>query len=112
MRDRKFTQVLAGQLDRLVDSDVVEVVVELRAPPETDKTMSRLQRIATMKEKFDHEKVPVEQLIARMGGTVTDRAWINHTLKARLPIGALTQLTELPEVAAIDAPRAIESDSR
>lgn len=112
MGDGKFTQVLAGQLGQRAKSDVVEVVVELRAPPETDKALPRQQRMANMKEKFELEMGPVERAIARIGGTVIDRAWINHSLKARLPIGALTQLTELPEVAAIDMPRSIEPEKR
>jgi hypothetical protein len=108
--EAKFTQLLAGQLGQKAVSEVVEVVVELRAPSDIGAALPRAQRMARLKEQFEHEKAPVEQAIARAGGTVTDRAWINHSLKCRLPRGSLTQLTALPEVAAIDLPRAIEPE--
>ena len=85
--------------DRLVD-----VVVELSDDPAAAKT------VPARRESFETAAVPVTAAIAQLGGSVTDQAWINRTLRAKVPAARLPELDEHEAVTALDAPRALELD--
>jgi hypothetical protein len=85
--------------DRLVD-----VVVELSDDPDAEHT------VPARRESFETAAEPVTQAIAELGGSVTDKAWINRTLRAQVPAARLPELNEHESVTALDAPRAIELD--
>ncbi len=93
------------------DADLIEVVVELRPVADAGALLPKARRIESMKAAFDRETAPVEQWVSGVGGAVTGRAWINHSLKVRVPAGAVTRLKELPEVAAVELPRALLPDA-
>lgn len=95
--------------------DVLEVVVELNpgspAARKNDKSSSsRSSQIADRKESFARLSTPVENAISRVGGIVTDRVWINRTLKARVPVDSLKQICELDEVERLDTPHDLDPD--
>lgn len=99
----KATPRLAAHLAAGAGPDV-EVVVELRPlPPPASGT--RQERIAAGRAAFDAELAPVAARVAQVGGEVLDAAWLNQTLRVRLPAGAVPELAAVAEVTRIDLPR-------
>ena len=54
---------------------------------------------------------PVEKQILSAGGEITGAAWINRTLRARVPARSIRKLCKESTVTAVDVPRAVEPDS-
>lgn len=115
---KKVSQKLAEQANSLAsDTDVLEVIVELeqqsksKANVAKSDTSSRTAQIAERKESFARISSPVENAISQAGGEVTGKAWINRTLRAKLPARSLQEICELREVEKLDAPQAIEPDA-
>jgi hypothetical protein len=109
MPDAKITPALADTVADQRDDDLVEIVVELAAaaPPVTG---TRAARVEAMKSGFAAEAAPVEEAIRRAGGEVVSRAWLNQTMVARVPCGALDDVCRLGEVRRLDRPRRLEPD--
>jgi hypothetical protein len=84
--------------------ELLDVVVELYQDPNDGQSADQ------MRESFSRSKEPVGQTIAELGGSVTGEAWINHTLRARVPAHGLTKLSNLDSVRALDVPRRIVPD--
>jgi hypothetical protein len=72
---------------------------------------SRAQRIARLKDAFEHEADAVRRTIEELGGEVLESAWINSTLRTRLPKRALQQLEEDDRVASLDSTRPLEVET-
>ena len=108
----KLNPDLATRLAQADAHDVVDVVLELdpQSEPPAAAPQSRSEQIALRKEMFSHDVVPVEEAIHEAGGEVIGRAWINQTVRARVPAQGVEQLSELEKVAALDVPRRIEAD--
>jgi hypothetical protein len=103
----KLTDDLVTQLDRASAADLLEIVLELRAPDEPEPVVqgrSRAEQIGLKKGAFGRGVAPVEAAIQSVGGEVTGTAWINHTLRARVPAEGVGQLSDLDAVAALDTP--------
>ena len=66
--------------------------------------------IATRRQQFLETVAPVERQIHNIGGEVIAHAWVNQTLRVRVPAGNVDQLTESDCVASVDAPA--PSDAR
>lgn len=92
---------------------VVEIVVEVR-PAAFSATRpaatSRSERIEAMKAEAEECFAPIESAISRVGGVVTGHTWLNRTLRARVPVQAVRELSEREEVAALDVPNALEPE--
>jgi hypothetical protein len=104
MSDEKLTDAL---LDRARDARadaLVDVVIELR------RERTRGGDPADRKARFEREASPVEAAVADAGGAVLGRAWINATVRARVPARALARLSEIGAVERIDTPRRIEPE--
>lgn len=106
----KLKPDLTTRLAQAAAEDVLDVVVEMDAQPAAAAPQSRSEQITLRKEKFDHDVVPVEEAIHEAGGEVVGRAWINQTVRARVPAQGVEQLSELEKVAALDVPRRLEAD--
>jgi hypothetical protein len=108
----KLTPELTTRLAQADADDVLDVVVELdpQTEPAAATPQSRREQIALRKETFIHDVAPVEEAIHEAGGEVVDRAWINQTVRARVPAQGVEQLSELDKVAALDVPRRLEAD--
>jgi hypothetical protein len=91
---------------------MVDVVIELRpeSEPKTRQPQSRAEKIATLKENFVRDLAPVEEAVLNAGGELTGQAWINRTVRARVPTECVKQLSEHQQVAKVDVPHAIEQD--
>jgi hypothetical protein len=108
----KVTPALASRLEAAADDGLLEIVVELEGPP-PPKAVGRESRQAAMeaqKEGFRAAADPVEQAIRAAGGEVTGKAWINHTLRARVPARSVPGIVEHASVAAVDVPKPLEPE--
>jgi hypothetical protein len=86
----------------------IEVVVELQPVDVTALPAgSRHERVAALQAAFQRELAPVAQRIEAAGGTVLETAWLNQTVRSRLPAGALRSVAEEVAVHAIDLPHPI-----
>ena len=93
------------QLARNEDDDkLLDVVVELH------ESRSDEPSAAQMRESFSRVKEPVAEVVSELGGAVVDEAWINHTLRVQVPVRALTQLSHLDTVRALDVPHRLTED--
>jgi len=50
----------------------------------------------------------VEQAVGEAGGEVTGTAWINQTMRVRVPRNSLATLSELEIVTSLDLPNKLE----
>lgn len=106
----KLSADLASELDNSEGDDLLDVVVELKHHlPDGDETPSG--EISAFKELFRRRAAPIEQLILSSGGEVLGGAWINSTLRARLPARAVSDVGAVDAVTAIDIPHRIELDA-
>ena len=118
----KLKSTLAAQLKKVSASDLVDVVLELHPhadlPPESGATtraaraapQSRAEKIAAKKSAFDRSVAGVEEAVRKAGGEITGRAWINQTVRARVPAAAVEQLCRHERVAAVDAPGRLSAE--
>jgi hypothetical protein len=107
----KVTAALAERLEG-ADDALVDVVVELATPPAFESAGgTRSEQVAVMKESFGREVRPVESVIRESGGVVIDTAWLNQTVRAKVPVEAVRRLCEVDSVAVIDAPRGLEPET-
>jgi hypothetical protein len=109
----KVTSDLASRIEEADDDGLVEVVVELDSPdaPGPAERGDRRAAMDAMKKGFQAAAAPIEKRIVSAGGEITGAAWINRTLRARVPARSIAKLSEESAVAAVDVPRAVEPDS-
>jgi len=111
MHEQKISPPLAEQLKESAGGNRLDVIVELAQPAAHDAPeASRAARIAARKEAFAQTAGPVESLIHRLGGEVTDRAWINGVLRARLDKDAISALSAHRAVTRLDSPHRLKAD--
>jgi hypothetical protein len=110
----KLTEKLEKRLEETNDSDLLDIILELgsksESSPPTDEKRSRGEKIAAMKEAFSREAAPIEEAVRKAGGEVTGRAWINKTMRARVPAQSIRKLSEHEKIAALDTPNPIKTD--
>ena len=109
----KVTDDLASRIEAEEEDAVVEIVVELRRVDEneTAPTADRGAAVAARKEGFRAAAEPVVNAIVSSGGEVTGEAWINQTLRARVPARVVLRIAEEDAVALVDVPHSIEAES-
>jgi hypothetical protein len=110
----KVTDQLLKELDSSDSSKTLDVVIELRSEnePNTRQSQSRAEKIAAMKESFVRDAAPIEEFVRNAGGELKGEAWINRTLRARVPIDTIKRLSEQEQVVRVDVPHALEPESR
>ena len=106
---------LAEQLKKVDPSDLLEIILELYLPAEpasmrTMEMQSRSEKIAAKKEAFSRNVATVEDAIRKVGGEITGLAWINQTVRARVPAQGVKELSQHEKVAAIDIPHLVKPD--
>jgi hypothetical protein len=109
LQDQKITDDLKTKAKQASDEDLLDVVVELHGENPTPSA-GGMEGLAAVKEAFQRDASPVAGTISEHGGEVTGQAWINRTLRARVPARALKELSKLNAVAAVDAPRMLQAD--
>ena len=108
----KLTPILKARVQQAARGDMLDLIFELpRHSVEATPGLTREERIAPVRDAFRHDATPLEHAITAAGGTVTGEAWINQTLRARVPVEALSTLASLDEVVSIDLPRTLMRES-
>ena len=106
MDPTKLSPALADRVEQAAPGEVLDVVVELhRRLIEATRGTTVEERIAPVRDAFAAEARPVEDEIRRLDGEVLGSAWINQTLRARVPVEGIGRLAGLDEVVALDLPR-------
>ena len=103
-------KISASLADRLANGPEgnVELIVELQPiPPTQIGAGAREEYIATLREAFEREAAPVEAAIQEAGGEVLAGAWLNQTLKVRVPAEKVADLAAIDEVVLLDLPRVL-----
>jgi hypothetical protein len=85
--------------------ELVDVVVEL-----TGDAQGGHNDIPALKAGFAKLSRPVSRVINDLGGEVLGEAWINRTLRARVPGSRIEDLSTLDEVSLVDVPHKITPD--
>lgn len=107
----KVSSSLSSHLQNVPADAEVNVVVELNSSPVPGAfSLSRQEKMQSLREAFSRNVEPVERFIEKAGGRVNDQAWLNQTLNVSLPACCLDQLTQLEEVAAVDIPHVLRRD--
>lgn len=109
----KISEKLTEELNKTGAADVLDVIIELRrgADPAAAASLPRNEKIAAMKEAFTRSVAPVEEAVRGIGGEVTGHAWINQTVRARVPADRVRELSEHEHIEVLDAPHPIETDA-
>lgn len=110
----KLEADLSERLKGTDGADLVEVVVRLgssAAEAAEPESRSRQEMIAAKKEAFSRSMAPVEDAVRRAGGEITGHAWINRTIRARVPAGRVEELAEQETVEALSVPRLLEPET-
>jgi hypothetical protein len=105
---RKLEEILHGK----AHDAVVDIIVELDSPSRAapPPSGSRAAKVTALRERFLEIAAPVEQRIQSLGGQVIEHAWLNQTLRARIPVGMVDRLVDAEGVASIDVPERITRD--
>lgn len=111
MAMKKLSENLDAQVSECAEDDLLDVVVELRQIEPPKSGGSQQEKIAEIKKSFDELSGDVEKQVTESGGTVLDRAWINQTLRAKMPAKTILKIAEHQDVQLIDVPGSIEPDS-
>lgn len=107
----KTSPRLAEVLERAAPDDPLDVIVELR-PAELPAEGTRRERMDAAREAFAVDLREFDGLVAEHGGEVLDSVWLNQTVRARLPAGAVEAVAADPIVVAVDLPRPLEADGQ
>lgn len=106
----EFAPELVEKLIKAAPTDKLDVIIELTRSP-ASASGSRQDRVAAAKASFQEALDAVSTTIADAGGTVSETAWINRTVRGSVPAGNLNKVAADDRVAAIDVPRSIEADA-
>jgi hypothetical protein len=99
-----ITPDLAAEVEAAESSNLLDVVVELHGDLEEAADM------AAAKAAFERAAAPVSEAISGSGGEVLEGAWINHTLRARVPAASVPDVAGLEGVSVVDVPHAIRPE--
>lgn len=100
----KITSELSERTAGRGSEALIDVVVELEGASGDEPSADALRKA------FKQTATPVVEKITNLGGEVTGEAWINQTLRARLPASSVRLLSDLDEVTAVDVPHRLAFD--
>jgi hypothetical protein len=103
----KVTPRLAEHLEE--KPATVEVVVEL-TPLHPPAAATRPERIAALRDSFAAELGPVAERITAAGGEVLESAWLNQTVRARIPAAAVAEVAASDAVMRVDLPGQLDPE--
>jgi hypothetical protein len=106
----KFSKKLLTALEQTTQEDDVEVIVELEPLQVSSVSSDRASRIKRLKDEFGKAAAPVGEVIRNLGGQVLEEAWLNQTLRARMPVGRIDNLSDADGVRMVDIPRSIRPE--
>ena len=108
-RKSKVSPRLAAEAAAKGPYEHIDVVIGLRTPktPERKET-SRAVKIAAMKSAFDKDVEPVLKHVSSVGGEVIATAWINSTVRGRVPANRLSEIADDENVEIVDLQPALQ----
>jgi len=101
----KIFPALLKRIEQSNPAEWLDVIIELEGGS------GEVYDIAAAKQEFARVSAPVIERIEGMGGEVVNRAWINHTLRARLLAQDIPAVGQLGEVLALDVAQMIGQDA-
>jgi hypothetical protein len=108
----KLSTGLASKLENVLATDMIDVVVELEQPAfVASSARAGGNAISVKRDSFSDTVAPVEHAIHEIGGEVLGRAWINSTVRARVPARSVRRLASLKSVERLDVPHKIEAEA-
>ncbi len=113
---KKITSKLEERLENASEAEMLDIIVEFdheasREILSRTKALPRQERISALQKNFDQSSKSIETAINEAGGEVVGKAWINQTLKARVPVECVKDLSEREEVTTVDVPQPIQAES-
>lgn len=111
----ELTPEVAALIDSANADDWLEVILELEPQSRSEgasEAKSRTEKIAAQKEAFLRSLSPVEETIQRLGGEITGQAWINRSVRVRVPAKSVRELSELRGIATLDVPHPLTAEAR
>lgn len=108
----KLSPRLEAELAARAPGDPVDVVIALAAPdvPAASAPAGRADAIAALKASFALRAESVTQTLTAAGGELLDSAWVNSTLRGRLPADRVGELAADEHVEGIDLPVRLEPE--
>lgn len=107
--DTKVSVALQESLSAGRDDEPVDIVVEM-TPPHLSEPGTQTERIEQAKRSFDDLAASVAATISAAGGVVLGTAWINSTVRGRVPASGIQLLLADDNVKRVDAPRKISRE--
>jgi hypothetical protein len=110
----KVSARLLAEVASKAPGEHVDLIIEL-APPDVSAVTgsSRAERgeaIAAMKRTFESKVASVSERLSAVGGEVVDSAWINSTVRGRIPAGRVREIADDDEVEGLDLPAQLEPE--
>jgi len=105
-----LTPGLIERLEAAAGDPLIDVILEVHAQPAAEpatRALSRTEAIAATKQRFSEAAAPVEQHVMKLGGEILERAWINGSIRARVPVSSIRQLADAEGIASIDVPHTL-----
>lgn len=115
MAQTKLTADLSRHLEQTKESEILDIIIEIEPKnslsdlPENEN-LSRQEKIAARQQNFVKQSADVENAVRQVGGEVVGRAWINQTLKARVPASSVKKISEHQNIFTVDIPKLMEKD--
>lgn len=108
----KLSSELSQELENTDSEQFLDVILELGSDSQpTIDQGSRQAKITAMKEAFERNLTSVEKAVRDVGGEVIQGAWINRTVKARVPAKKLNELAQHEKIIAVDIPHPLTKDT-
>ena len=115
MMQTKLTADLSRHLEQTKESEMLDIIIEVQPERSLNDSLenvnlSRREQILVRQENFAKQSAPVEDAVQQAGGEIVGRAWINQTLKARVPAKSVKKISEHRNIFNLDLPHLIEKD--
>lgn len=91
------------RLGQAAGDDAVEIILELKSPGDQAAASAALpgDPLTVRRAAFEAWSDSVAESVSQCGGTVVERAWINSTLRARVPASRVSELAENDKIDRI-----------
>ncbi len=116
MATSKFSKALQQYLEKTQQLEstlpvAIEVVVELKSSPvNRSGTFSKQEKIKMIKRSFTEDLDSINHVMQDKGVKIIDTAWINKTIKMKVPLASLDELSNINSVENIDLPQQLKKD--
>ena len=111
----KMSDRLQAELESKHPGEPIDLLIALSAPEvpasASSSPVTRGEAIAAIKESFDRKVATVAAHVSSVGGVVLDSAWINSTVRTRIPVEAVQEFADDEQVEGLDIPSPLEAEA-